>query len=75
MSGTKSPEYQKLQEMFDIVTRHLGDILSAEELAAKLYVKKLITRSKVDVFVQNPMEEVDYSTGVRTPAVSPYISM
>jgi len=31
--------------------------------------------SKVDVFVQNPMEEVNYSTGVRTPAVSPYISM
>ena len=30
--------------------------------------------SKVDVFVQNPMEEVHYSTGVRTPAVSPYIS-
>ena len=44
MSGIKPPEYQKLQEMFDIVTRHLGDILSAEELAAKLYVKKLITR-------------------------------
>jgi len=31
--------------------------------------------SKVDVFVQNPMEEVNYSTGVCTPAVSPYISM
>ena len=31
--------------------------------------------SKVDVFVQNPMEEVNYSTGVRTPAMSPYISM
>ena len=31
--------------------------------------------SKVDVFVRNPMEEVNYSTGVRTPAVSPYTSM
>jgi len=31
--------------------------------------------SKVDVFEQNPMEEVNYSTEVRTPAVSPYISM
>ena len=31
--------------------------------------------STVDVFVQNPMEEVNYSTGVRTPAVTLHISM
>ena len=44
MSGTQSPEYQRLRELFDTVTHHLGDILSAEELADKLYVNKLITR-------------------------------
>ena len=43
MSSTQSPEYQRLQEKFDIVIHHLGAVLSAEDLADKLYVNKLIT--------------------------------
>ena len=43
MSGTQTPEYQKLQENFDKVVRHLGAILSAEELGDKLFSNKLIT--------------------------------
>ena len=41
--GTKSPEYQKLQENFDTVIYHLGAARVAEELADKLFAKKLIT--------------------------------
>ena len=44
MPSTQSPECQRLQEKFDAVICHLGDVLSAEDLADKLYVNKLITR-------------------------------
>ena len=43
MSGTPTPEYQKLQENFDRIIHHLGAILSAEDLADKLFANKLIT--------------------------------
>ena len=48
MYSTRSPEYQKLQEKFDTVIRHLGDILSAEDLADKLFSNKLITKGKLE---------------------------
>ena len=43
MSGTQTPEYRKLQDNFDKVIHHLGAILSAEDLADKLFAKRLIT--------------------------------
>ena len=43
MSGTQTLEYQKLHENFDTVIHHLGAILSAEDLADKLFSNKLIT--------------------------------
>ena len=43
MSGTQTPEYQKLQGNFNTVISHLGDILSAEDLADKLFANGLIT--------------------------------
>ena len=39
----ETPEYQKLQENFDKVIYHLGAARVAEELADKLFAKKLIT--------------------------------
>ena len=45
-SGTQTPEYQKLQEKFDTLIHHLGAILSSEDLADKLFAKKLITSGK-----------------------------
>ena len=41
-SGTQTPEYQKLQGNFDRVIHHLGAILSAEDLADKLFANRLI---------------------------------
>ena len=43
ISGTQTPEYQKIQENFDTIISHLVAILSAEELADKLFLNKLIT--------------------------------
>ena len=42
-SGTQTPEYQKLQGNFDRVIHHLGAILSAEDLADRLFANRLIT--------------------------------
>ena len=46
--GTKSPEYQKLQENFGTVIRHLGAARVAEELADNLFAKKLITSGTLE---------------------------
>ena len=45
ISGAQTPEYQKIQENFDTIISHLvaHAILSAEELADKLFLNKLIT--------------------------------
>ena len=48
MYSIQTPEYQKLREMFDTVISHLGDILSAEDLADKLFSNKLITRETLE---------------------------
>ena len=41
--GPESPEYQKLRDNFGAVIHHLGAARVAEELADKLFAKKLIT--------------------------------
>ena len=43
ISGTQTLEYKKLCANFDAVIHYLSAILSAEELADKLFVNKLIT--------------------------------
>ena len=48
MSGTQTAEYQKLQENFDTIIHQLGAAQAAEELADKLFTKKLITSETRD---------------------------
>ena len=48
ISGTQTPEYQKIQENFDTIIRQLGAAQAAEELADKLFTKKLITSETRD---------------------------
>ena len=60
-AGTQTPEYQKLQGNFDTVIRHLGAILSAEELADKLFANRLITNGT--------REEASLSTVANTKKV------
>ena len=46
--GAETPEYQKLQENFGTVIRHLGAARVAEELADNLFAKKLITSGTLE---------------------------
>ena len=46
--GPETREYQKLQEHFGTVIRHLGAARVAEELADKLFAKKLITSGTLE---------------------------
>ena len=61
MSGTQTPEYQKLQGNFDTVISHLGDILSAEDLADRLFANGLITNG-----TREDSEEASLSTVANT---------
>ena len=61
MSGTQTPGYQKLHENFDTVIHHLGAILSAEDLADKLFSNKLIT--------SGTQEEASLSTVTNTKKI------